>query len=91
MHNVIVIGSGIAGLNFALNAAPYGKVLIVTKKKAIEAGTNYAQGGIAGVLSKYDSFEKHITDTLEAGAYHNGLHFPKLSKKISGIFHNLCV
>ncbi len=67
----IVIGSGISGLNFALNASKKGKVLIVTKKKIIEAATNYAQGGIAAVLGKIDNYEKHINDTMKAGAFHN--------------------
>ena len=64
----LVIGSGIAGLNFALNAANYGHVLIVTKKEDQESNTNYAQGGIASVISKNDSFQSHIEDTLNAGA-----------------------
>lgn len=67
----IIIGSGIAGLNFALHAVKIGPVLIITKKRTVESGTNYAQGGIAAVLSKLDNFEKHIKDTLEAGSYHN--------------------
>ncbi len=69
--NFLVIGSGIAGLNFALQAAKYGKVAIVTKKELMESNSNYAQGGIAAVLSKTDNFQKHITDTLKAGCYLN--------------------
>lgn len=71
-YNVIVIGSGISGLNFALRAAEkYKRVLVVTKKKIAETGTNFAQGGIAAVLSKLDNYKKHIDDTLTAGCFHN--------------------
>jgi L-aspartate oxidase len=64
----LVLGSGIAGLSFALKAAEAGSVAIVTKKSSAESNTNYAQGGIAAVTSKEDSVEMHVRDTLEAGA-----------------------
>src|SRR3954468_15903783 len=64
----VVLGSGIAGLSFALKVALHGRVAIITKKNRAESNTNYAQGGIAAVTSKEDSFELHVRDTLEAGA-----------------------
>ena len=64
----LILGSGIAGLSFALKVAPHGRVAIVTKKDRAESNTNYAQGGIASVTSKEDSFESHVRDTLTAGA-----------------------
>ncbi len=63
----LVIGSGVAGLCFALKAADYGKVCIVTKTKTDEGSTRYAQGGIASVVYKPDTYEKHIQDTMVAG------------------------
>ncbi|MBI5385693.1 MAG: L-aspartate oxidase [Verrucomicrobia bacterium] len=64
----LVLGSGVAGLSFALKAAPHGRVAIVTKKQRADSNTSYAQGGIATVMSKEDSFELHVKDTLVAGA-----------------------
>ena len=64
----LVIGSGIAGLSFALKAAEYGRVTIVTKGELGECNTDYAQGGIASVMYEPDTFEKHIRDTMVCGA-----------------------
>jgi L-aspartate oxidase len=64
----LVLGSGVAGLSFALEVARAGSVAIVTKKERSESNTNYAQGGIASVLSPDDSFEAHIRETVVAGA-----------------------
>lgn len=68
-HHVdfLVVGSGIAGLSFALRVAEHGKVCILTKGEAAEGSTRYAQGGIAAVMYDSDSFDKHIQDTLIAG------------------------
>lgn len=63
----LVIGSGIAGLTFALKVAKYGSVCIVTKARPDETATSYAQGGIAAVMYNPDSYEKHIMDTILAG------------------------
>ncbi|MEG2336956.1 MAG: FAD-dependent oxidoreductase, partial [Bacteroidales bacterium] len=63
----LVIGTGIAGLSYALRVADQGKVCIVSKSSAEETATQYAQGGIAAVMNALDSYEKHIQDTLIAG------------------------
>ncbi len=63
----LIVGSGVAGLTYALKVAKHGKVCIVTKSKMDHTATSYAQGGIAAVTYTPDSFEKHIQDTLIAG------------------------
>src|SRR5947199_1359148 len=67
-YDFVVIGSGIAGLTFALNAAKHGSVAVVTKRKGADSNTAWAQGGIACVTSDEDSFELHVRDTVIAGA-----------------------
>ena len=66
--DVLIIGSGIAGLFAALKISEYADIILVTKKDSTESNTNYAQGGIASVMNQADSFEKHIHDTQIAGA-----------------------
>ena len=63
----LVIGTGIAGLSFALEASQHGDVVVITKRAPEESNTRYAQGGIAAVLAESDSFEDHVRDTLVAG------------------------
>ena len=65
--DVLVIGSGVAGLSAAIHASKHGSVLIVTKNKLDESNTSYAQGGVAVVLSEGDTTNSHIKDTLDAG------------------------
>jgi L-aspartate oxidase len=67
-YDFAVIGSGIAGLSFALKAAKHGSVAVITKRKGADTNTAWAQGGIACVTSDEDTFALHVRDTLEAGA-----------------------
>jgi len=64
----LVIGSGIAGLSFALRVSQWGNVVVVTKKRDIDTATNLAQGGIAAVMDEHDSVAEHIADTMASGA-----------------------
>ncbi len=66
--DILVVGSGIAGLTFALKLAHRAHVLLVTKKERADSSTNYARGGIASVQGPDDRFELHVQDTLVAGA-----------------------
>src|SRR5262249_62028607 len=65
---VLVIGSGSAGLTYALKAAAFADVTLITKKEHTESNTNYAQGGIAAVMASDDAPELHIAGTLACGA-----------------------
>ncbi|MCB9621669.1 MAG: L-aspartate oxidase, partial [Sandaracinus sp.] len=75
----LVIGSGVAGLTFALEASKHGEVTIVTKRSRTDSATNWAQGGIAAVLDPDDSFEAHVTDTLGTGG---GLSHPDVVEMV---------
>lgn len=65
----VVIGSGVAGLRYALEVAKHGSVAVITKAEPHESNTNYAQGGVSAVLCPSDSVESHVQDTIVAGAH----------------------
>src|ERR1035441_9829438 len=71
-YDFAVIGSGIAGLSFALKAAKHGSVAVITKRKGADTNTAWAQGGIACVTSDEDTFALHVRDTLEAAEVFRG-------------------
>src|SRR3954462_865229 len=75
----LVIGSGLAGLAYALKVADTGHVIILSKTKAPNSNTAMAQGGIAAVMADDDTFEDHIRDTLNAGA---GLCHPDVVRRV---------
>lgn len=71
IYDFLVIGSGVAGLTFAIKAAKYGKVAVISKTNIENTNTALAQGGIAAVIDKTDDFKKHIEDTFIAGDRHS--------------------
>ncbi len=77
--DVLVLGSGLAGLSLALKVARFADVIVLTKKEDSESNTNYAQGGIAAVFDREDSFGEHIRDTLRCGA---GLCDPEVVRRV---------
>ncbi|HEY4073771.1 MAG TPA: L-aspartate oxidase [Herbaspirillum sp.] len=66
--DVVIVGSGLAGLSVALHLAPTHKVAVISKGELLDGASNWAQGGIAAVLDSGDSYEQHIADTHDAGA-----------------------
>jgi L-aspartate oxidase len=75
----LIIGSGLAGLTAALEAAKFGQVMVITKSRAEDCNTRYAQGGIACVIDEHDTFDAHVADTIAAGA---GLCHPDVVRQI---------
>ena len=74
-YDVLIIGSGAAGLSLALKLADHSNVAVLSKNALIEGATFYAQGGVSAVLDRHDSIQSHVQDTLAAGV---GLCDPKI-------------
>ena len=77
--DILIIGSGIAGLTLALKVANVGNVILITKTSLSESATNLAQAGISAALSPTDSFDSHVQDTIKVG---DGLCHPQIVKQI---------
>ncbi len=77
--DVLIVGSGVAGLSLALKVAGFAQVTVVTKKRSLDTATNLAQGGIAAVLSDEDDVASHVRDTLRSG---DGLCDPEVVRKV---------
>ena len=84
IHDIIIIGSGAAGLTAAINLAQTHEVLVLAKGALDSGSTNWAQGGIAAVLDAGDSFAAHVEDTMIAGAGLRALAFPSMRAKPLG-------
>ena len=67
-YDFVIVGTGVSGLSFALEASKYGSVAVITKRASENSNTTWAQGGICCVADDEDSFESHIADTVDAGA-----------------------
>jgi len=78
-HDVLIIGSGAAGLSLALQLAEFGRVAVLSKAALAEGATFYAQGGVSAVLDISDSLDSHVADTLEVGA---GLCHPEVVRYV---------
>lgn len=86
----LVLGSGIAGLSYALKVAEHGNVAVVTKAQANEGCTQYAQGGVCAVLGKHDSVEAHVEDTMIAGDYLNSRRFAQIAALLIQVLYLRC-
>lgn len=79
-YDFLVIGSGIAGLTYALKVAEFGSVAVITKESMSEGCTVYAQGGVCAVLDPLDSVQDHMRDTIVAGNFLNDARYGPISE-----------